>query len=332
MTPATEFGDPGPPRTGLVLGKFLPPHLGHQYLLDFARAYVPHLTVLVCSLAREPIPGELRWHWVREMAPDADVVHVTDENPSEPHEHPDFWRIWTDTIRRRLPAGPDVVFTSERYGDELARRLGARHVVVDFARELVPVSGTQLRDKPLENWRYLPPCVRPYFVKRVCVIGPESTGKTTLCRDLAAHFRTVWAREYARGYLDFKGLPVLPSDVLMIARGQAASEEALARHADRVLFTDTDLLMTVMYSELYYGGCPAWVREEARRRRYDLYLLTDVDVPWVADSQRDLPHRREEVRERCRALLEGLGRPYVVVRGTWAERFETARRAVEGLL
>jgi NadR type nicotinamide-nucleotide adenylyltransferase len=320
------------PATGLIIGKFLPPHLGHQYLLDFARAYVRRLTVLVCSLAREPIPGEVRHRWVCEMCPGADVLHVADENPSEPHEHPDFWHIWTESVRRRLPAGPDVVFTSEGYGDELAARLGARHVIVDRARELVPVSGTQMREAPLRHWRFLPPCVRPYFVRRVVVFGPESTGKTTLCRDLAAHYGTAWVSEYARGMLDHKGAACEPADIPRIALGHAAAEDALARQADRVLFLDTDLLITTMYGDLYYGDCPGWVRRVADERRYDLYLVPDVDVPWVADPQRDLPHRREEVRDRCLRLLTERGRPYVLLRGSWRERFELACRAVDALL
>ncbi|MBY0523290.1 MAG: AAA family ATPase [Gemmataceae bacterium] len=326
------YHDGGPPQTGLILGKFLPPHCGHQYLFDFARAYVPHLTVLVCSLQREPIAGELRHRWVREMCPDAAVLHVTDENPSEPHEHPDFWDVWIATVRQCLPGGPDVVFTSEAYGDELARRLGAQHVVVDRARELVPVSGTQIRDQPLAYWRYLPPCVRPHFVKRVCLFGPESTGKTTLCRRLAEHYDTVWVSEYARGYLDHKASPCEMTDVAYIARGQAAAEDALARQANRVLFCDTDVLTTMLYSDLYYGSCPDRVRQAAEQRHYDLYLLNDVDVPWVADPQRDMPHRREELRDRWLQALAARGRPHTLVRGSWEERFTIACEAVGRLL
>lgn len=314
--------------TGLVLGKFLPPHRGHQYLLDFARNYADDLTVLVCSLPREPIPGELRRRWVGEMCPAARVLHVTDENPSEPHEHPDFWPIWTETIRRRLPAGPDVVFTSERYGDELARRLGAGHVVVDPCRELVPVSGTAIRADPLGHWDDLPECVRPYYVRRVVVTGPESTGKTTLCRDLARHFCTAWVHEWARPYLDFVGRPPAAADFPRIAKAQRAAEEALARRANRVLFLDTDALVTRLYAELYLGACPAEVLAASREGDYALTLLLDVDVPWVADRQRDFPEQRRAVFERCRELLEEADRRYVVIGGTWEERLARAVAAV----
>src|SRR5207247_4890673 len=96
---------------GLVLGKFLPPHRGHQLLIENARAQVDRLTVLVCSLQAEPIPGSLRHRWVQQMYPDLEVVHVTDENPQEPDQHPEFWQIWVDTVRRACPQALDIVFT-----------------------------------------------------------------------------------------------------------------------------------------------------------------------------------------------------------------------------
>lgn len=321
-----------PTRTGLVLGKFLPPHAGHQYLFDFAGHYVSHLNVLVCSLPQEPIAGTLRTRWVREMCPAAEVFHVTDPNPQEPHQHPDFWQIWTDTVRRRIPYPLDVVFTSEDYGDELARRLGARHVIVDKARELVPISGTQLCERPWDHWQYLPPCVRPHFVRRVVVHGPESTGKTTLCRRLAEHYGTVWASEYARGMLDHRGGECRAEDIVPIARGHLASQQALARQANRILFSDTDALLTEIYSELYFGSVPDVVKQIADSQAADLYLVTNIDVPWVADVQRDLPHRRPELREKCLAALESRGRKYVIIQGDWEERFRRACAAVDRLL
>ncbi|MBF0500974.1 MAG: AAA family ATPase [Candidatus Riflebacteria bacterium] len=321
------------PETGLIIGKFLPPHLGHQYLVDFARAYVKHLTVLVCTLAAEPIPGELRFNWMREMFPDVDIRHHIDENPQEPHEHPDFWRIWRDSIMRHCPAA-DVLFASEKYGIPLAKVLNARFVPVDIGRSLVPVSGTRVRERPLENWRYLPPVVRSHFVKRVCVFGPESAGKTTLARDLALHFDTVYVHEYARHLLELKPTLCEASDIPLIARGQIAAEEALARQANRVLICDTDILTTVMWSEILFGGCPDWIREEAERRMYDLYIVLEPDCPWIDDKVRYQPDQAERLafRDRCVRELETRGRPYILVGGSWEDRFEAARHAVSRLL
>jgi len=316
----------------MVLGKFLPPHLGHVYLVEFARNYVDRLTVVVGTLRSEPIPGELRFRWMRELFPDVNVVHLTDENPQEPKEHPDFWRIWHDSLMHILPGRPDFVFASEDYGWKLAEVLGARFVPVDRARSVIPVSGTAVRRDPLGNWQYLPRCVRPYFVKRVCVFGPESTGKSTLTQQLAEHFQTVAVPEYARTLQEAQNGDLTPDDIPRIARGQIASEEALACAANRVLICDTDVLTTTIWSDVLYGMCPPWIRDAAERRTYDLYLLTDVDVPWVADPLRYLPENRHDFLALCEQSLRDRGRPYVKLSGDWERRFRDACRAVEQLL
>lgn len=312
----------------MILGKFLPPHAGHQYLVEFGRQFCERLTVLVCSIQREPIPGELRFAWMREMFPDVRVLHVADELPQEPCEHPQFWDLWREKIRQVVGHRINYVFASEPYGERLAAELGATFIPVDIAREMVPICGAAIRQRPWQHWQYLPECVRPYFVKRVCLFGPESTGKSTLARDLAARFDTVYVAEFARGWLDPRQGVCEPEDIPVIARGQAAAEDAMARRANRVLFCDTDLLLTTVWSEVLFGDCPAWIREAAQRRQYDLYLLLDIDVPWFDDQQRYLPHRRQEFFDRCRETLETRRRPYVILRGAWEERFTCACEAV----
>ena len=316
----------------MILGKFLPPHQGHVYLVNFALNHVERLTVLVCTLESEPIPGRLRWEWMREMFPQAEVIHFTDENPQEPHEHPDFWRIWHDTIRKVLPEGPDFLFASESYGVKLADALGARFIPVDPARALVPTSGTAIRDDPLGNWDFIPACVRPWFVKRICIFGPESTGKSILAARLASHYRTVHVSEYARGLIELQGDAFTYEDIDFIARGQIASEDALARQANRILICDTDLITTSIWSDVFFGDCHQWILDEADRRKYDLYLLMDIDVPWVDDPQRYLPDARREFLDRCRMELERRNRPYVLISGDWEERYQKACRAIDDLI
>ncbi|MEI6212913.1 MAG: AAA family ATPase [Desulfuromonadales bacterium] len=320
-------------QTGMVLGKFLPPTRGHRYLIDFARAWCVDLTVIIGSLEREPIPGEVRAAWLREMFPDVTVLHLTDELPQFPHEHPDFWQIWHDSIRRLLPSGPDLVFASEEYGFRLAEILGARYVPVDTARDLVPVSATMVRDQPMTYWDYLPECVRSRYVRKVCIIGPESTGKSTLARQLATHYGTVQAAEYARGCIDAHQGRLDAGMFPLFVRGQAASEQALARQANRLLFCDTDAFTTALYHELYIGGRPASIMEEADRRRYDLYLLTDPDgTPYTSDSQRLQPNRRQWFFDECLQRLQHRGETFVILRGGWEQRFRQACDAVDALL
>jgi NadR type nicotinamide-nucleotide adenylyltransferase len=318
--------------TGMVLGKFMPIHKGHQYLIDYALDRVNHLTILVGTLKTEPIPGHLRIEWVRELYPGAEVHQITDENPQYPHEHPNFWEIWTTSIRKFIPQGPDVVFTSETYGEELAKRLGARHLLCDLSRSIVPISATAIRNRPLTHWQYIPETVRPYFVKRVVIYGPESTGKTTLAEKLAAYYGTVWVPEFAREYLDKKAAWVEPSDIPIIAEGQIASEALFAKQANRLLISDTDLITTSIYSQHYFGECPDSVLRQADAQEYDLYLLMDIDVRWVEDWQRPDPTNRQYFFDRFRNELEKRDRRYVVISGTYEERFDRARQAIDQLI
>ena len=317
--------------SGLVLGRFIPPHLGHQYLIDFAQQYVDELLLVVGTRPTDTIAGELRLEWIKEMAPRAQVIHVKDENPEE--THPQYWQIWEQTLRAALPYIPDYIFASEDYGWKLAELLGMTYIPVNHPRTLVPISATRLRSNPLHYWQYLPPVVRPYYVKRVCIYGPESTGKSTLTIDLARHFQTVFVEEYARGLLDFKdGRCDDLEDINRIARGHRASTEALARQANRVLFCDTDLLTTTVWSNTLFGTCPAWLYAAADEMNYDLYLVTDIDVPWVDDNQRFFKEERQEFMELCLQALRERNRPYLMISGSWEERFARAVQAVENLL
>lgn len=325
----------GPRRTGvgMVLGKFMPPHLGHQFLIDFARSYSEQVVVVVGTLASEPIPGALRHAWMRELYPELEVLHLTDENPQSPDGIPDFWEIWERSLKRVLGARrPDQVFASEPYGQKLAEVLGAAFIPVDVARATVPISATRIREDPLAHWAFLPPCVRPYFVRRISIFGPESTGKSTLAAALARRYQTSSVPEYARTLLEAQGGRIAAEDLVKIARGQIAAEEALARQANRLLFCDTDPLATVVWSEALFGAVDPWIIEAARDRRYDLTLLTDVDVPFVPDLVRYLPSERDAFMQRCVGALEGAGRRFVRLSGSWNQRLETAAAAIEALL
>lgn len=180
-------------------------------------------------------------------------------------------------------------------------------------------------------------CAKLSSVRRVVISGPESTGKTTLAHRLAEHYRTAWAPEYVRTYLESRPRRDPPSlvnwdDVDAIARGQLAAEEAAARAAERVLFCDTDLHSTKVYCEHYFGRCPEWISGAARDRPYDLHLLLGSDAPWVPDPLRDRPHVREEMLFLFRRELEQAQRRVVEIHGGWEERFAAAVRSVEALL
>ncbi len=288
---------------------------------------------MVCSIESEPIPGPLRLAWVRELATGCNVVHCAEALPQEPKDSADFWPIWRAAIRRHVPDPIDFVFASEPYGERLAAELDATFIPFDLQRELCSTSGTAIRTDPLANWAFIPECVRPHFVKRIAILGPESTGKSTLARNLASAFNTTYAWEHARPLLDLKQGRCDPPDIELIARSQLALEETMARRANRVLLCDTTLLLTKVWSEVLFGACPPWIAHAAQRR-YDLTLLLDVDVPWVDDTQRYFPDQpqREAFFNLCRSELDRLGHKYFIIRGDYASRTATAIDAIRETL
>ena len=315
----------------MVLGKFLPPHKGHEYLVQFAANYVDELTVVVGTLQSEPIPGEMRYAWMKELFPHVNVVHLTDENPQYPEEHEDFWNIWKNSLNRVMPWSPDYVFASEDYGNKLAEVLEAEFIACDPGRNIMPVSGTTVRDEPYVNWQYLTDPARSWYLKKVCIVGPESVGKSTLTRNLAQHFNTTFVPEYARTYLKIQDGQLGYEDMAVIARGQFSSEKALEKYANKLLFADTDLVTTTIWSEFLYQKCDDSIYQMAKDSDYDLYLLLDVDVPWVEDIVRYLPENRSDFFDKIEHKLQELGRDYVVISGDWKQRFSDAVYAVNKL-
>ena len=169
-------------------------------------------------------------------------------------------------------------------------------------------------------------------VRRVTVTGSESTGKTSLAARLASHFDTVWAREFSRQYAIAKRTPLNAADVEPIALGQMRNEDEVLGRAQSLAILDTDLLSTAVYATHYYGECPAWIEQAAQARLADLYLLCDIDVPWVPDAARDRPHARAELHAAFVAKLEQYGAPYTIVRGGWSAREAIAFSSVEALM
>lgn len=316
---------------GLVIGKFYPPHRGHSHLIETAQAEVDQLVVLVCEKPEQMMPGALRAAWLREMYPGAEVLVIPDTLDDDDSAG---WAEYTHLV---LGYTPDVVFTSEDYGERYAHYLGCRHVQLDRARVQVPISGTAIRSDPLAHWDHLAPCVRAYFARRVCVLGAESTGTTTMAQALAEHYQTAWVQEYGRQYWVEK--MQRPNDqewrtaeFVQIARKQCRLEDETARQANRLLICDTDAFATGVWHERYLGQRSPEVEAIAATRRYDLYLLTDVDIPFVQDGTRDGEHIRHAMHERFTIRLAEAQRPYLLLSGSHEQRLRRAIAAIDAIL
>lgn len=314
---------------GFLLGKFMPPHGGHILLAETAQALVDRLTILVCSLPDDPIPGALRLRWMRELFPNARVIAHDAPIPQTPEEHPDFWAIWREAIRAVHPEPIDTLFASEAYGAQLASELGARCVMVDPDRAAVPVSASQIRADPFAHWRHIAVPARPYFARTICLHGPESTGKSTLAPMLARHFDTLFVPEYGRTYCEQHGLTLAMRDLLAIGQTHAAMTRSLLRQCNKRLILDTDPIMTAAWANMLFEHRDPWF--DRFDETADLYLLLDIDLPWVDDGTRFFGDdgQRQRFFDLSREELERRGLRYVVIGGTAEDRFQKSVEAIE---
>jgi len=165
-------------------------------------------------------------------------------------------------------------------------------------------------------------------IKRIALIGPESTGKTTLCRELAGHFHSVWVPEFSRNYMETLQRPYTLDDIEYCTRQQLAEEDRLLPQANQFLFSDTELIVAKVWCEDVFHSCPPWIEQEIPKRKYDLYLLTFPDLPFTEDPVRENPHRRDYFFDWYLRELEARGFECEIVRGSGALRVENAVKSV----
>jgi HTH-type transcriptional repressor of NAD biosynthesis genes len=319
-------------RTGVVIGKFYPPHKGHHFLIDKALAQCDRVFVLICWKPSQTVPVAIRSAAIKELHQEAHVFEVEDVLADD--DSPG-WAAHTINL---LGFRPEAVFTSEDYGDVYAKAMGSHHVMVDKDRKNIPCSGTMIRSNPLEYLTWVAPSIRAYYVKRICIVGAESTGKTTLARQLAERFRTQWVPEYGREYCIEKWKRGIITDewtteeFVTIAHEQCRREDQIAQVANKVLLCDTDPFATGIWHERYLHRRSPEVESIACSRRYDLYLLTGDEIPFVQDGLRDGEHIRHWMHSRFVDALTETRRPWVLVAGTPSERLRAATKCITDLV
>lgn len=166
-------------------------------------------------------------------------------------------------------------------------------------------------------------------IRKVCVVGPECTGKTELSRSLAQHYQTSWVEEYARAYLNRLKRPYEPTDLLKIAHGQIRMEDEWVVDAKKLLICDTNLIVIKVWSEFKYKTCDPSILQLIAERRYDLYLLTYIDIPWIDDPLREHPDRREELYNIYLREMQNQPVPFVEIKGDRDARLQASIAAIQ---
>lgn len=342
-------------KTGFAVGKFAPLTTGHINFINHASTKCDKLLVLLSydeywRLEQTPYMKQRltlrnRLKWLKETYYDFDhiIIDYVDETDIPPYPH--GWDGFQKLVKEKLISHfgteqPDYVFSSETKYDAGFKKYfpNTKHLVLDEARVLFPISATKVRSDIFKNWDYLPSSVRKEFVFKVCLIGTESTGKSTLTKYLAKMFATSWVEEYGRTFcekelygdeslLDYK-------DYATIAFRHKEFEEEAAKTANRVMFSDTNAFVTGYYQYLYEGDIDTIVKGIMEREEYDLILYADNDVEWVDDGLRKNGSENDRVNTKkiFEEMLKKYDIEYKKITGTYEERLKHAYEIVKSAI
>jgi HTH-type transcriptional regulator, transcriptional repressor of NAD biosynthesis genes len=307
-------------KRGLVIGKFMPIHKGHIALLNFAASQCDELIVSMSFTNNDVIDCDLRFWWIKEIFKDQEKIHlckIKDDFDDDTLPLELRTKHWAQRIQEVYPP-IDLIFSSEQYGESFARNLGVGHFIFDIGRKDFPVSASLIRKKPFAYWDFIPPIVQPYFVKKICFYGSESTGKSTMAKKMAEHYQTEFVPEVAREIISSNDFSV--NDIIKIGYAQMQRTVDKTKTANKFLFCDTDLITTEIYSQIYLNEVPSVLYELEKQIQYDVYFLFDIDVKWVEDGLRDMGDKREIMFAKFKQELDKRNIDYILVSGKYEQR------------
>ncbi|HLC78074.1 MAG TPA: multifunctional transcriptional regulator/nicotinamide-nucleotide adenylyltransferase/ribosylnicotinamide kinase NadR [Candidatus Nanoarchaeia archaeon] len=331
---------------GFLGGKFLPFHLGHVYFIVAASNMVDELYVILSSSKNRDkqlceregikyISDEIRFSWIGEAVNNLNnikLIRIEDDQWDENYD----WDSGADMIKKAIGKPIDFVFSSETtYNEHFKRNYpNAKHVIIDAGRNVVSISGTNLRKNLYTHWDKLPEYVRKNFVKKVVIVGTESSGKSTLAKKLAKLYNTNFVEEVGRKYCDKYSNHLTKEMFNLIAMEHFMEQEEKATNSDKVLFVDTEAVVTQFYLNKYFPGEKFPLIEEIIKiQNYDLVLYLEPDIEWVDDGlrfEREAEIRRQN-NEEMKKMFSERGINFVSISGDYAERFNKARKLVDGL-
>ena len=319
-------------KRGLIIGKFMPIHKGHLALIEYSMRQCDELILSMSFTVNDPIDASLRFSWIKMIFKDQPKVKpeiVIDDFDDESLPLTERTKLWASFIKRTYPP-IDFIFSSEEYGEYFAANLGVKHFSFDLQRKKFPISASIIRQKPFQYWDFIPAVVRPYFVKKICFYGPESTGKSIMAKQMAEKYNTGFVPEVAREFITNNNFTV--EDIIKIGREHYQRIVDKNKTANKILFCDTDAITTQIYSYQYLNVIPPVLYDLENKITYDRYFLFDIDVPWIDDGLRDLGHKRKEMFKIFREALEKRGISYTLVTGDWHQRKKIVITIIEKLL
>ena len=330
-------------KNSLIVMKAYPFTKGHQYLIDTAISQSEIIHVIITHNSLQSIPGEVRFNAIKETYKrngNVRVYSVSDEGlPQYDHECEtldEFYSYWVPLVYSKVKE-LDVVFTSENYGDDFAHYLGVQHVLVDKERVKVPISGTLVRSNPFKHWDFIPDEMKPHFVKRIVIMGPESCGKSTLTKRLSEYFETNFVEEYGRTVFEENNFQLSVYDFITISKGRQNIEDKMIKFSNKVIFCDTEDITTYIFSKKFYPKDYIEVEDYFQdsfdtKSKYDIYILLSPDCEAVQDGTRQFLDDRFEHYNAIKGELVKRNCNFVEIGGDWNNRFEKSKKLVQDII
>jgi len=332
-------------KVGMYGGVFNPLHLGHiNNIIKASNQCEKLYVVLSVTKNKDEINHKERLMWLKNVTADmenVEVFEIFDNSTSKDNYALEDWEKGASDVKKYISNKIDVVFAGDDYiGRNIWENLYKDSEIVYFSRKEIKISSTEIRSNPYKYFESLPSCVKKYYTKKVCIIGTESCGKTTLVKNLAKYFNTTWVKEVGRDVCEEAGgiNNMQAYHYFEILYKHKKLENEALEHANKVLLIDTDALTTLYYYNLDYETTNQYNENFAKiaqgisaLNNYDLYIFLEPDVKWVQDGTRT--YGTEEIRKSNNIKLKNLfdenNISYISIGGNYDERYERSKKLIE---
>ena len=324
-------------KRGLVFGKFLPFHKGHKALIGFALQYCDELIVLVCGSDKEDINTLIRVDWIKQTFKKNKRIIVQgfdykeSELPNTSESSRMISQLWASKFKEILPFC-DVLISSEKYGDYVAEYLDIKHILFDEKRKKHQISSSMIREDIVGNWNFIAEAARPFFQKKVVVLGTESTGKSTLCNTLSHYFGANLITEAGRDIVD-SSTDFSQKELYHIIEAHTNQIKKAHLDAKPLMIMDTDIHITQSYSKFTFGEYLNVDASVYELHKADLYIYLSNDVPFVQDSTRMSLEMRNALDDAHRQTLKDFNINYHEIKShQYGNRFNQAVKLIETMV
>lgn len=329
-------------KIGMYGGSFDPLHIGHiNVMIEAASQCEKLFVVLSYSRARDSVPMEYRYRWIRNSfrhMNNIDIILLEDDAISKSdYDKNEYWEKGRDYILSRIGSNVDVVFCGSDYKstNRYEKLYGCE--VVYYDRNTIPVCSGDIRSNPFKFWEYIPKICRPYYTKKILFVGGESTGKSTIAENLALVYNTNFLEEVGREVCDYAGNEdlMIAEDFHEILLKHKTRELELIKQSNKLFFVDTDALTTKFYSGFLLGEDKKKEEQLAdaisRINTFDLVFFLEPSVAFVQDGTRNttIEANRETYSNQIKALFDEAGIEYICLSGDYLSRFEEVKKIIK---